>query len=208
MQYRFQLTDENGSMLVGTLLVLVAITVVGITLATMSTFETDISTSEKCKEEARYNSESCSISSAKLIKHTLDEAGEQGNIGIPEGDGRILGITYANPQGAGTKEAEFGNKIFASAVQDNVCEDFTLTPLGVPMDSAGNILAAGADANMGTAANRQAAGYSYGVGLGGAGGGGFTNWFVISCRGGGCNQNGRHVSYTRYKRVPGVTGGL
>ena len=202
------ISDESGFMLIGTLLVLIAVTAIGVTLVTISNFEVDISTSEKCKEEARYNSESCTISGAKLIKMVATEASEQGVLGIPEGDNRVQGVTYADAEGAGTKEAELAMKILATDQSDTVCEDFTLTPAGTNMDAAANLVPMGADANMGTAANRQISGYSYGVGLGGAGGGGFSNWFIVACRGGGCNSNGRHVSYTRYKRVPGIPGGF
>jgi hypothetical protein len=208
MQFLHKPSNETGSILVGTLVVLIVVTVIGVTLVTISNFELDIVVSEKCKEEARYNSESCTISGAKLIKMVTTEASEQGNLGISEGDARIQGITYADAQGAGTKESEFAMKVLATDQQDTICEDFTLTPPNVNMDAAANILPTGADANMGTAANRQISGYSYGVGLGGAGGGGFSNWYILACRGGGCNGNGRHVSYTRYKRVPGISGGF
>lgn len=202
------ITDESGALMIGTLLVLIAVTAIGVTLITLSTFEIDMSTSEKCKEIARYNSESCTISGAKLIKMVATKATEEGVLGIPEGDSRVQGVTYADAQNGGTKESEFAMKVLGTGQNDNVCEDFTLSPAGTNMDAAGNLLPMGADANMGTAANRQISGYSYGVGLGGAGGGGFTNWYILACRGGGCNSNGRHVSYTRYKRVPGVSGGF
>lgn len=209
MRYKNLISDETGAMLVGTILVLVAVTVIGLTLITISNFEVDISTSERTKEEARYNSESCTISGAKLIKMVATEASEQGALGIPEGDSRISGITYADPQGANTREGEFALKVLGSIQQDTECQDFTLTPAGANnMNAAGNILPTGASANKGTAANRQISGYSYGIGLGGAGGGGFSNWFVLAGRGDGTNKNGRHVSYTRYKRVPGISGGF
>jgi hypothetical protein len=202
------INDESGAMLIGVVLVLIAVTAIGVTVIKMSTFEMDISISEKCKEEARYNSESCTMSGAKLIKFIMTEASEEGFLGIPEGDSRVQGITYADPVSGGTKQQELAMKILAPDQTDNVCEDFTLTPAGTTMDAAANILPTGADANIGTAANRQISGYSYGIGLGGAGGGGFSNWFIVACRGGGCNQNGNHVSYTRYRRVPGIKGGF
>jgi hypothetical protein len=208
MQFIKKRSDETGSILVATLIVLVAVTVIGTTLVIISNFERDITASEKCKEEARYNSESCAISGAKLIKQVAQEATDTGNIGIPEGDARILGVTYADPQGAGTRESEFAMKILVAGQPDVVCDDFSLTPQIANMDADGNVLPTGADANMGTAANRQISGYTYGVGLGGAGGGGFSNWYLLACRGGGCGGNGRHVSYSRYKRIPGISGGF
>ena len=201
-------TDESGYILIGTIVTLIAVTVIGITLATISSFELDITASEKCKEEACYNSESCIVAGSKLIKMVATEAKDEGNLGIAQGDLRIQGVTYPPPQGASTSEADFAMKIFLPDQQDNVCQDFTLTPQNTNMIAGANILPTGADTNRGTAANRQMSGYSYGIGLGGASGGGFSNWFTLACRGGGCSNNGRHVSYARYKRVPGPNKGL
>ncbi len=203
-------TDESGSVLIGTIIVLVAVTVIGVTLATISGFELDMVGSEKCKEEARYNSESCIVAGSKLIKMVLEEAKDEGNLGIPQGDMRILGITYASPpQVAATVEGDFAMKIMQPENVDAVCQDFTLTPPVAPNLTAGaNILAGGTQANKGTAANVQMGGYSYGIGLGGASGGGLSNWFTLACNGGACNQNGRHITYARYKRVLGPAKGL
>jgi hypothetical protein len=207
MQFKTILSDDNGAVLMGAIVVLVAITVIGVTLITISNFEVEMATNEKCKEEARYNSESCAVSGIKLIKMVSKLADEKGTLGIAEGDSDILGITYADAEGAGTKEAEFARKVLGD-FDDAVCEDFTISPAGWNMDAGGNIEPAGATANPGTAANRQVSGYSYGIGLGGAAGGGFSKWFVLACRGGGCGGNARNVSYVRYKRVPGIEGGM
>jgi hypothetical protein len=202
------ISDESGFLQIGTLLVLIAVTAIGVTLIIVSNFEIDMSSSEKCKEEARYNSESCSISAAKLVKMVMDEATKEGVIGIPEGDSRILGVTYADAVDGDNKEVEFAMKLLTADQDDTACEYFSLTPEGNNMDAAGNLMPMGADAIEGNAANRQISGYGYGIGLGGAGGGGFANYVIIACRGGGCNSYGRHVSYNRFKRVPGISGGF
>ena len=206
MQRKSPICNEKGFILIGTLLVLVAVTAIGLTLMNVATTEIDISTGEKCKEEARYNSESCTMAGAKLIRMVLDEAANEGMLGIPEGDPRIRGISYAD-EGSANKGADFAAKLFDVRTPDMTCEDFSLTPVGKNMDAGANLRSMGAAAPIGSAANRQISGYSYGVGLGGAAGGGFVGWYVLSCRGGGCNGEGRHISYSRYKRAP-IAGGL
>jgi Tfp pilus assembly protein PilX len=201
-------TDESGFMLIGTLLVLVAVTAIGVTLFTISNFEIDISKSERGKEEARYNSESCTIAGAKLIKWVAMEAQREGKLGIAEGDSRIAAVTYPDADGTDTSSGEaLARKILSTDQSDTVCEDFTLKLAGTNIDAAANLSPMGTDSNLGTASNRQISGYGY-TGLGGAAGGGFSSWFMVACRGDGCNGNGRHISYSRYKRVPGIPGGF
>jgi hypothetical protein len=206
MHYKQPIANEKGVMLIGTLLVLVAVTAIGLTLMNISTFERDMAGSEACKEEARYNSESSSISGAKLIKLVSAEASAQGVLGIPEGDDRIPGITYGEAEGSDPKEVEFARKVLGD-LEDQVCEDFTLTPQGANMDASGNLRSLGAQAVAGSAANRQISGYSYGIGLGGAAGGGHANWFILASRGRNSNQNCRHISYVRYRKLPPSVGG-
>jgi hypothetical protein len=207
MKWKNLVSNDTGAVLIGAIVVLVAVTAIGVTLIKVSNFEVTMATNEKCKEEARFNAESCAVSGIKLVKMVSAQASEQGILGIPEGNSKILGITYADAEGAGTKEEEFAQKVLGT-LSDNVCEDFELTPPNMNMDAAANIRPLGGSANAGTAANRQISGYSYGIGLGGAGGGGVNKWFLIACRGGGCNGNGRHVSYSRYKKVLGIPGGM
>ena len=208
MRWKQLLNEDQGAVLLGAIVVLVAITLIGVTLMTISTMEVDMAANEKCKEVARYNGESCAVSTIKLVKMVATMASETGELGIPEGDGRIQGITYAEAVSAGTNEAEFALKVLGELDGDTVCDDVTLTPQNANMDATANILEDGSTGNMGTASNRQIAGYSYGIGLGGAGGGGISKWVIVACRGGSCGGDGRHFSYARYKRVLGVPGGM
>jgi hypothetical protein len=201
------MSNEKGAILAGAIVVLLAVTVIGLTLSIISGFEVDMSTNEKCKEEARYNSESCAVSGIKLIKMTSRKATKQGVLGIAEGDAAIAGITYAEAADSSSKEEEFARKVIGD-LDNDICEDFELSPADFDMTAGGSVEPAGASANAGTAANRQISGYSYGVGLGGASGGGFSKWFLLGCRGGGCSGNARNVSYVRYRRVPGIEGGM
>jgi hypothetical protein len=206
MKWKNVVSNDKGAVLIGAIIVLVAVTAIGVTLITMSNFEVNMATNEKCTEEARYNAESCSVSGIKLIKMVSTQASEQGILGIPEGDNKILGITYAESESASSKEAEFAQKVLGT-LDDSVCEDFELRQ-NTNIDAAANIRPLGSSSNAGTASNRQISGYSYGIGLGGAGSGGTAKWYVLASRGNGCNGYGRHVSYVRYKRVLGVPGGM
>ena len=208
MKWKYSLSNETGSVLIGVIVVLVAVTAIGVTLLKVSNFEVNMTTNEKCKEEARFNSESCAVAGIKLVKMISTQASEQGILGIPEGDGKILGVTYAEAEVSSTKEEEFARKVLGDLPDDAVCQDFTLMPANTNMDAGANIRPLGGGANVGTAASRQISGYSYGVGLGGASGGGTNKWFLIACRGGGCNGNSQHAYYSRYKRVIGVPGGM
>jgi hypothetical protein len=206
MKWKNVVSNDKGAVLIGAIIVLVAVTAIGVTLITMSNFEVNMATNEKCTEEARYNAESCSVSGIKLIKMVSTQAAEEGILGIPEGDDKIRGITYADAEGTGTKEEEFAKKVLG-VLEDDVCEDFNLSQNTI-LDAAANFRPMGSSSNAGTASNRQISGYSYGIGLGGAGSGGTAKWYVLASRGNGCNGYGRHVSYVRYKRVLGVPGGM
>lgn len=209
MQWNKLLFNENGAVLIAAIVVLMAVTVIGVTLITVSTYEVDMAFNEKCKEEARYNGESCTIAGIKLLKMISDAASTTGDLGLEEGHDWIPGITYAEPESAGnTKEEEFARKAFGKLDDDPVCEDYQLGLPSTNLDSVGNVNRVGASANKGTAANRQVSGYSYGIGLGGAAGGGFNVYFVLACRGDSCLNSGRNVSYVRYKMVPGIKGGM
>lgn len=201
------ITNDKGAVLIGTILVLVAVTVLGVTLISLSINNMKMATNEKCKETARYNGQTCAVAGIKLIRLTGETAAETGQLGILAGDDDILGITYADPETSLTAEAEFASKVFG-ALDDEVCEDFGLDVADTSITAGGNLLAEGPSAHEGTAANRQMSGYSYGIGLGGAGGGGFNTFFVLACRGTSCAISGRHAAYVRYKRVPGIDGGM
>jgi hypothetical protein len=208
MSFNHLISDEKGAVLVGAIVVLMAVILIGVTLITISSNEVDMAANEKCMEEARYNSESCAISSIKLIKMVATAAAEEGELGIPEGDSRLPGITYADPQFAATKEAEFAMKVMGRLNGDTVCEDLTLNVQNTNLDAVANLIPVGTTGTLGNAGNRYISGYSYGVGLGGAGGGGTSKWFLVACRGDSCGGNGHHISYSRYKRVLGIPGGM
>lgn len=198
--------SQRGAVLLGAIIVLMGVTALGSTLVLMSQFELKRTASEKCMEVARYNSESATMSVAKLVRLVTERADDTGTLGISEGDALAPGIVYADTS-SGDKAEAFALKVLGGA-DDEACEDVSLQPVGFNMNSGADIEPAGTTATEGTAANIQAGGYTYGIGLGAAGGGGASQWFVIVGRGGGGGQDCRHISYARYRRVIGVPGGM
>ena len=191
--------DQGGVVLVTVILVLCAVTLLSMTLSYMSDNETYMTVNEKCKTAARYNCESCTTGTAKLVRMVFDA-----DAPVPTGSGtNAPGIMLAPPESAATAEEEFYLKLMGG-VQDAQCADVDFTPAGI--DASADVRRDDPSAMAGTAANQYAAGYSYGIGLGGASGGGVVYWFQVACRGGGC-YDARHVAYTRYRKVP-VPGGM
>jgi hypothetical protein len=65
------------------------------------------------------------------------------------------------------------------------------------------------EAQAGTSANQQNAGYSAGIGLGGASSGGYAEIYIISCQGrDNINNQAASTTYARYRKVAGISGGL
>jgi hypothetical protein len=202
MRLRHIPNNQKGAVLLGVIIVLMGVTALGSTLVLMSQFELKRTASEKCMEVARYNSESSTISVAKLVRLVLEYVDDYATLGIPGGGTLTPGIVYPDDD-----EEAFALKVLGGA-DDEVCEDVSLVPAGFDMDAGADIQSLGATATQGTAANVQSGGYSYGIGLGGAGGGGTTQWFVIVGRGGGGAKDCRHISYSRYRRVIGISKGM
>jgi len=191
--------NESGAILITVILVLCAVTILSITMSYLSENETYMALNEKCKQVSRYNCESCTTATAKLVRMVFDA-----DAPVPAGAGTAApGIAYAPPATAATPEEEFYLKLIGG-VPDVECSDVDYAPAG--LDATADIRREDPTAMAGTAANQYAAGYSYGIGLGGASGGGVVYWFQVACRGGGC-YNAQHVAYTRYRKVP-VPGGM
>lgn len=196
------LNNQSGIVLVGTILVLAAITVLGITLSKISSNEMYMATNEKCKEAARYSSESAAISSAKLIRLVTD-LDQQGVMGIAEGSPLARGIQYPPQSGSDSPQVEFYKKVIGVDT-NQTCQDLFFTPVGLDTDT--DIRSQGAQPVAGSRANEFASGYTQGVGVGSTTGG-TALLFIVASRGGGCD-NARHVVYSRYRKVLGVSGGM
>lgn len=209
MKFHFSRDKERGAVLLGAIVTLLAVTALGSTLILLSQTELKKTASEKCMEVARYNSESATMSVAKLIRLVGERVDATGDLGIPEGDALAPGIVYPEATGNNTKEAEFALKVLGGP-DDQVCEDVTLAPAGENMDAAADLASEliTVEAQAGSASNVHIAGYSYGIGLGGAAGGGTNIFYTIVGLGGGGMQECRHISYARYRRALGVAGGM
>jgi hypothetical protein len=185
-------------------------------MITLGKNQVEMSTNQKVKEMARYNSDSCSVAISQLIRNIID-ASDEGNLGIPSGPGtNARGIAYAPSTTSDPPAVEFAKKAVLG-LETNTCEDVSFSPADIALDvqtaSGGSLvidpsweLDAAADlrskvtqAEAGTASREYAAGQGHGLGEGGAGGGGMVMKFVLACRGKAPN-NALHVGYSVYRK--------
>ncbi len=222
--------NEKGSTLIMAIVVLAAVSVLGVTMITLSTNELDMATNEKVKQIAVYNCDSCTVSVNKLIRHIVDQS-NQGMIGVGTGPGTMApGIAYAPADTGLSDEEEFARKAMFG-LDTGTCEDVALSPADIAnavnaasggdliihadptgatmseLDSAADIMNMTVGSVPGTAAQEFAAGYGHGLGEGGAGGGGTEMKFLIACRG-LAPYSALHVNYSVYRKNPGIPGGF
>ena len=206
-------TEQDGSVIMIVVVILMAVTALGLTMMNMGSSEQEMAANEKFYEDSFYDSDSCIQVTAKFLRHLTDQD-DNGIYGIPPGNALAPGVIY--PISVGDYMA-FHKKIMREpdeSFEDTsgafvFAEDLGFNP---------NLLAAQADirprgetASPGTAANQQNAGYSAGIGLGGAGSGGFNEWYIIACEGrglGDANPKAMTNAFGRYRKVPGMPGGL
>jgi hypothetical protein len=197
--------SQRGFVLVATVFVLAALSIMGISLSKISSTELYIATNERCKEVARYNGESAAISTSKLIRLVTD-LDSKGIVGIPQGDPLAQGIEYPPTQSGDNPETEFYYKVIGTMPGgDNTCDDVTLSQ-NLGFDALTDIRTQGPEAVAGARALEFASGYTQGVGVGSTTGG-TALYFVVASRGGGCD-NANHIIYSRYRKVVGVSGGM
>ncbi len=229
MQWVKVYTNEKGSTLIMAIVVLAAVSVLGVTMITLSTNELDMATNEKVKQIATYNCDTCTVSVNKLIRHIVDES-NQGVIGVDSGANTMApGIAYAAADTSYSDEEEFARKVLFD-LDTGTCEDVSLSPTAIAnavnaasgglltifadpnaaiseLDSAADIMNMSVSSAPGTASQEFAAGYGHGLGEGGAGGGGTEIRFLIACRG-LAPYNALHVNYSVYRKNPGIPGGF
>ena len=206
------LTEQDGSVIMIIVVILMAVTALGLTMINMGSSEQEMAANEKFYEDSFYDADSCVQVTAKFLRHLSDED-DNANYGIPPGSPLAPGVIY--PTSVGDYLA-FHHKImrtkesFEDASGPFVfAEDLGFNP---------NLLAAqadirptGAGPSEGTAGLQENAGYSAGIGLGGAGSGGFNEWYIIACEGRGLGDASSKATTTvfgRYRKVPGIPGGL
>ncbi|MBI5550457.1 MAG: pilus assembly PilX N-terminal domain-containing protein [Desulfobacterales bacterium] len=210
--------NKNGSVTVIALVVLVAITALGTTLINLGTMEQNMAANEKFQDADFVEADACVYATAKFLRLTMDLQTDKSAVrqGIPEGDPLAPGIVYP----PSSSLADFYDRIIMGENQsfyeqdpdDGVikvmfAEDLSYNPNMLP--ALADIRPLDEAPTRGSGANQFAAGYSAGIGLGGAGGGAFSNWFILICEGRSLNdpdQGSRRV-YARYRRVS-IAGGL
>ncbi len=226
MQWVKVYTNEKGSTLIMAIVVLAAISVLGVTMITLSTNELDMATNEKVKQIATYNCDTCTVSINKLIRHIVDQS-NQGMLGVDSGPNTLApGIAYPAGSSYGDEE-ELARKVLFG-LDTGTCEDVFLSPTAISnavnaasggqltiysgagmteLDSAADIMNMSVSSAPGTASQEFAAGYGHGLGEGGAGGGGTELNFLIACRG-MAPYGALHVNYSIYRKNPGIPGGF
>lgn len=211
--------QEKGSALILAIVMLVAISALGVTMITLGKNQVEMSTNLKLKEIARYNCDSCTVAVSKLIRHIVDESNE-GTIGIAAGSATAPGIYYPAATGSNTPAVEFANKVlFGEGTNNMTCEDVSFDAVAIANSvqtaSGGSFaintareLDSGADIRakfVGTSPGSAGPEYDNASFLGsaGVGGGGMTLKFVVACRGRAPN-NALHVGYSVYRKTLGV----
>ena len=209
--------NEKGSVILIVVVVLIAITAMGITLMNLGSSEQEMTANEQMYEQSFYNADSCVTVTAKFLRH-LTDLDDRGYYGINEGDPIAPGIVYPDSVTA----MGLHNKIMRSPdesfyTDDNGEEKFLFTEdIGFEerlLPAMADIRPQGETASPGTASNQQIAGYSAGIGLGGASSGGSNEWYIVACQGRGLSTVGGAARATgrafgRYRKVAGMPGGL
>lgn len=210
-----KLSAEDGSVILIVVVILMATTALGVTLLNLSTSEQNMTTNEKLHENSFYDADSCITVTAKFLRH-LTDLDDKGTYGIDEYDPMAPGIRYP----VSVTKMGFHAKILRSPDEPYFIDNGGVLEFVFDEDLGfdGNLLPAVADIrpqgetpSAGMAANQQNAGYSAGIGLGGAGSGGFNEWYIVACEGRGINNAyapAASRTYGRYRKVPGIPGGL
>ena len=197
--------------------VLIAISAMGVTLINLGTSEQDMTVNDQAYVQSFYSADACVTVTAKFLRH-LTDLDDRGYYGIDEGDPEAPGIRYPSSVTA----LGFHNKIMRSADESFYTDDsgelkFLFTEdlgfLENLLPAMADIRPRGETSTPGTASNQQNAGYSAGIGLGGASSGGSNEWYIIACQGRGLSTAGGAARATgrafgRYRKVAGMPGGL
>lgn len=187
-----QAKDEEGSVLVIALLILVFLTIIGISATTTTNIELQIAGNEKFHKIAFYHADSGIYATPKLISACIDANDE-----INTGSGTIApGITYST----GSSSTLFYRQVMDYDTYDGDKDiEFTLGGFDVSVDvrhdRAETLAGGGAEFASG----------SEGIGVGSAGG--VAIFYDMNSFGEGPNSSFSNVGAV-YRKIPGVPGGL
>ena len=215
------LGNQDGTVLVTMVVVLIAITALGLTMKTLGDSEIEMMTGDKLTEDSFYDADACNVATARFIRvlgHLNDNYGVSA---IAAEDPKFApGVKYPEDITA----AQLGYDLFykpelppyletvdgEDEPQFVFKEDLGFVP--ERLSAVADIRPRGAHALAGGASNQQNAGYSAGIGLGGAGSGGDANFYIIACEGralGAGTVNASSRTFVMYRRLLGnVSGGI
>lgn len=187
-------SDEQGSVLVVALLILVLLTIIGIAATSTTNIETQIAGNEKSQKIAFYNADSGVYPTAKVIGTILDRQAEPT-------DAQLDPIVYL--QNDGITEGADGTLFRELMGYDDYesAEDieFTLDSyrVGVDIERTGSRYVAGGGVEFASGAE--------GIGVGS--GGGIAIYYEMNSTGDGPANSQSNIA-ADYRKVIGVPGGL
>lgn len=216
--------NKDGSVTLIAVVVLLAITGLAVTLKNVSSLELDMVANERQYTQGQSTTDGCAYATGKFVRWLVDfDEGVDGNkqFGIPLNDPVAPGILYP--------DSSVDDQVLATALlRDTVNidkfelqkdedgdgkpdyrEELAYNPAILP--AVVDLRPSGTAATQGTSSLEYDVGYHGGVGLGGAGSGAYTKWYVLVCEGRALddpNPRVRQRTYGRYRKVLGMPGGL
>lgn len=188
-QLNNRLLREHGSVLVVALLILVLLTLIGISATTNTDIETLIAGNEKFHKIAFYNADSGIFPAAKLVSATVDTQSEPNTT-----------ITYVQADGNEGADGTFLDEVMGY-VESDPEDDIKFTPsdyevrVDIHRTGARNLVGGGIEFAAGA------------EGIGSGSGGGVAIFYHIDSKGDGPANSLSNV-VADYRKVVGVPGGL
>ncbi len=185
------LANENGSVIVAALFILVIVTILGVTATNTTTFEQQLAANDQYIKTAFYNADSAIYGTAKLISQAVNRSGK-----VDSGtDNDAPGVTYlsaeADPAG------DFYRQIAGFDVYDNLMDvDF----------GAGGINSR-ADTQRVRQAHVAGGGAEFATGAEGVGPSAIAIYYDVNSSGFSNRQSTRDLMAS-YRKMVGVPGGL
>ena len=189
---------ERGSVTVVALLILVILTLIGVSSINSSKVELQIATNDQLHRIAFNNTESGIYGSAKLVSLTMSAMSEQ-PVGT-DPDSVAAGVDYLPDDGSYVADTFFG-QIAGFDAYDGGTHDLTYKKGGIPVEVDLQRLR---EMNLAGGATEFASGFQ-GVGAGSAGG--VAIFYRIDADGTGPRLSSASLS-AEYRKVVGVAGGL
>jgi hypothetical protein len=189
---KLSVNNENGSVIVVALFILVMVTILGITATNTSTLELQIASNDQFIKMAFYNADSAVSGTSKLISHAVNRSGL-----VPAGTGNDApGITYL-PTSATNPADDFYRQIAGYDVYTST-QDLDFTPGGIN---------ARADARRVRQAHVAGGGAEFATGAEGVGPSAIAIYYDVNT-GGFSNRQTTSNLTAAYRKMVGIPGGL